>query len=177
MQDFITVSSKMRLLQCLPPQYYLLAWIRECMKYAVTEPSLIQYIYKTPPHLRLREHWGRGERKSVRSWASGSLLGDCQVISEATLHNMSPQNDCPNLNWTRMIPTNLLKPGLGKDLRPQFYTRTTGNWGKLEVGEVILLHRKKHINWLSSIRWLVTLQGLKRSYLGIHMSIQIHICV
>lgn len=57
-----------------------------------------------------------------------------------------------NVNWTRLAPMSIMDGGQSQ--RPQLYTKSTDNWGKLGVGGEVF-PREEHTNWLPSAKWSV----------------------
>lgn len=71
-------------------------------KHRVVGPSPSRCIYKTLPHLWLREHYRRGGRSIIRSRGSGSLLWHLCLLEISEVAPMkSHQHDSPNVRWTR----------------------------------------------------------------------------
>lgn len=73
------------------------------------KPSPKGYIYKTLPHLRFRNHYGRWGREMVRARGPESLLWVCLLATSEAACTTSHQHDCLNRSWTRMTPIGLPK--------------------------------------------------------------------
>lgn len=73
-----------------------------------------------------------------RSWKRSYT---CLLVMSETTSIMSHQNDCLNVSWTRGVLGNLPKCQGAKTTRPQYYTKITGHYIMLRVGDCPQIHK------------------------------------
>lgn len=113
----------------------------------VVEPSL-QYVYRKIPHLRLREQWERGDRKTVRTRGPGSLCHTYKVsLTWLPKYNLNKDS---NNSYDKV-----------NEWRPCGFNPTQGT-KEFWVGGIAFLW-EDHSNWLSKTKWSAQKKNVQTS--------------